>query len=74
MTDLDTAIAELGDWLRIPFDAGMLDAATPALTVGTRGMVPEDRLHAPDESHRIASLELGLKAARALYEELASLA
>ena len=29
-------------------------------------------LHAPDESYRLASLELGLKAARALYEELAS--
>ena len=27
--------------------------------------LPEDRIHAPDESYRIASLELGLKAARA---------
>jgi acetylornithine deacetylase/succinyl-diaminopimelate desuccinylase-like protein len=35
--------------------------------------LPEDRIHAPDESYRIASLELGLEAARALYEELASL-
>ncbi len=32
-----------------------------------------DSIHAPDESYRIASLELGLKAARALYEELGAL-
>jgi len=36
--------------------------------------LPEDRIHAPDESYRIASLELGIKAARLLYEELAALA
>jgi acetylornithine deacetylase/succinyl-diaminopimelate desuccinylase-like protein len=35
--------------------------------------LPEDRIHAPDESYRLESLELGLKAARALYEELAAL-
>ena len=35
--------------------------------------LPEDRIHAPDESYRLASLELGLKSARALYEELATL-
>jgi acetylornithine deacetylase/succinyl-diaminopimelate desuccinylase-like protein len=35
--------------------------------------LPEDRIHAPDESYRIASLDLGLRAARALYEELATL-
>jgi acetylornithine deacetylase/succinyl-diaminopimelate desuccinylase-like protein len=35
--------------------------------------LPDDRIHAPDESYRIASLELGMKAARALYEELAAL-
>jgi acetylornithine deacetylase/succinyl-diaminopimelate desuccinylase-like protein len=35
--------------------------------------LPEDRIHAPDESYRIESLDLGLRAARALYEELATL-
>jgi len=34
--------------------------------------LPEDRIHAPDESYRIESLELGLRAARALFEELAT--
>jgi acetylornithine deacetylase/succinyl-diaminopimelate desuccinylase-like protein len=35
--------------------------------------LPDDRIHAPDESYRISSLELGLAAARALYEELGAL-
>jgi acetylornithine deacetylase/succinyl-diaminopimelate desuccinylase-like protein len=35
--------------------------------------LPEDRIHAPDESYAIESLRLGLLAARALYEELAGL-
>jgi acetylornithine deacetylase/succinyl-diaminopimelate desuccinylase-like protein len=35
--------------------------------------LPQDRIHAPDESYRIESLELGLRAARALFEELATL-
>jgi phosphocarrier protein FPr len=43
----------------------------PAVVAGFA--LPDDRIHAPDESYRIASLDMGLKAARALYEELASL-
>jgi acetylornithine deacetylase/succinyl-diaminopimelate desuccinylase-like protein len=35
--------------------------------------LPEDRIHAPDESYRLESLDMGLRAARALYEELAAL-
>ena len=34
---------------------------------------PNDNFHAPDESFAIASLELGRRAARALYEDLAGL-
>jgi acetylornithine deacetylase/succinyl-diaminopimelate desuccinylase-like protein len=32
-----------------------------------------DRIHAPNESYALESLEMGRKAARALYEELAAL-
>ena len=35
--------------------------------------LPDDALHAPDESYRLVALEQGEKAARALYEELAAL-
>ena len=35
--------------------------------------LPQDNIHAPDESFAIASLELGRRTARALYEDLAGL-
>ena len=35
--------------------------------------LPEDNLHAPNESYALESLEMGRVAARALYEELAAL-
>ena len=35
--------------------------------------LPEDNLHAPNESYRVVALEQGAAAARALYEELAAL-
>ena len=35
--------------------------------------LPQDNFHAPDESYALASLDLGRRAARALYEDLAAL-
>ena len=35
--------------------------------------LPTDNIHAPDESFRIDSLEMGRRSARALYEALATL-
>jgi acetylornithine deacetylase/succinyl-diaminopimelate desuccinylase-like protein len=56
----------------IPILAAFGERGIPAI-VGGFGL-PDDRIHAPDESYRIASLELGMHTARALYEELAALA
>jgi acetylornithine deacetylase/succinyl-diaminopimelate desuccinylase-like protein len=55
----------------IPILAAFAERGIPTIVGGFA--LPEDRIHAPDESYRIESLELGLKAARALYEELAGL-
>ena len=55
----------------IPILAAFGQRGIPTIVGGFA--LPEDRIHAPDESYRIASLELGLEAARALYDELASL-
>ena len=49
----------------IPILAAFAERGIPTIVGGFA--LPEDRIHAPDESYRIASLELGLKAARALY-------
>jgi hypothetical protein len=35
--------------------------------------LPDDALHAPDESFRLVAFEQGAATARALYEELAGL-
>jgi acetylornithine deacetylase/succinyl-diaminopimelate desuccinylase-like protein len=55
----------------IPVLAAFAARGIPTIVGGFA--LPEDRIHAPDESYRIASLELGLKAARELYDELARL-
>jgi acetylornithine deacetylase/succinyl-diaminopimelate desuccinylase-like protein len=55
----------------IPILAAFAARGIPAIVGGFA--LPEDRIHAPDESYAIASLDLGLKAARALYHELATL-
>ncbi len=55
----------------IPILAAFADRGIPTIVGGFA--LPEDRIHAPDESYRLESLDLGLKAARALYEELAHL-
>ena len=46
--------------------------AFPAIVSGFS--LPDDALHAPNESYRLVALEQGAAAARALYEELAGLA
>ena len=55
----------------IPILAAFADRGIPTIVGGFA--LPEDRIHAPDESYRVESLDLGLKAARALYDELAQL-
>ena len=55
----------------IPILAAFAQRGIPAVVGGFA--LPEDRIHAPDESYRLESLELGLKAAYALYEALAAL-
>jgi acetylornithine deacetylase/succinyl-diaminopimelate desuccinylase-like protein len=55
----------------LPILAAFSQRGIPAI-VGGYGL-PDDAIHAPDESYRLASLELGAQAARALYTELAGL-
>ena len=52
----------------LPILASFADRGIPAIVSGFG--LPEDNLHAPDESFTLASLELGRRAARALYEDL----
>jgi acetylornithine deacetylase/succinyl-diaminopimelate desuccinylase-like protein len=54
----------------IPILAAFAERGIPTIVGGFA--LADDRIHAPDESYRIASLELGLRSARALYEELAA--
>jgi acetylornithine deacetylase/succinyl-diaminopimelate desuccinylase-like protein len=42
-------------------------------TVITGFALPGDQIHAPNESYRLEGLELGRRAARELYAELAAL-
>jgi acetylornithine deacetylase/succinyl-diaminopimelate desuccinylase-like protein len=55
----------------LPILAGFAARGIPAIVSGFG--LPDDRVHAPDESFRLQSLELGRRAARALYEDLAAL-
>jgi acetylornithine deacetylase/succinyl-diaminopimelate desuccinylase-like protein len=54
----------------IPILAAFANRGIPTIVCGFA--LPDDRIHAPDESYRLESIDLGLKAARALYEELAA--
>ena len=67
-TGMRTVVVRSGG--SIPILAAFAERGIPTVVGGFA--LPDDRIHAPDESYRIASLELGLKAARALYEELAA--
>ena len=51
--------------------AGFAQRKIPAILTGFT--LTEDALHAPNESYRLESLELGEKSARAIYEHLAQL-
>jgi acetylornithine deacetylase/succinyl-diaminopimelate desuccinylase-like protein len=65
----DPALVRSGGTL--PILAAFSQRGIPAIVGGFA--LPEDRIHSPDESYRLASLEQGAEAARALYRELAGL-
>ena len=55
----------------IPVLAAFAARDIPTLVSGFA--LPQDNFHAPDESYALASLDLGRRAARALYEDLSAL-
>jgi acetylornithine deacetylase/succinyl-diaminopimelate desuccinylase-like protein len=55
----------------LPILAAFSQRGIPAIVGGFA--LPEDQIHSPDESYRVAALEQGAEAARALYRELATL-
>ncbi len=55
----------------LPILASFAERGIPVVVSGFA--LPQDNLHAPDESYALASLELGRRAARALYEDLSAL-
>ena len=55
----------------LPILASFMERGIPAIVSGFA--LPPDNIHSPDESYRLASLERGRRAARALFEELAKL-
>jgi acetylornithine deacetylase/succinyl-diaminopimelate desuccinylase-like protein len=69
VTGRDPVLARSGG--SIPVLAVFAERGIPTIVGGFA--LPDDRIHAPDESYRIESLRLGLEAARALYAELAEL-
>jgi acetylornithine deacetylase/succinyl-diaminopimelate desuccinylase-like protein len=56
----------------LPVLAAFAERGIPAIVSGFS--LPDDALHAPNESYRLVALEQGAATARALYEELAGLA
>jgi acetylornithine deacetylase/succinyl-diaminopimelate desuccinylase-like protein len=56
----------------LPVLSAFADRGIPAIVSGFG--LPGDNFHAPDESFALRSLDLGRRAARALYEDLAGLA
>jgi acetylornithine deacetylase/succinyl-diaminopimelate desuccinylase-like protein len=52
----------------LPILASFARRGIPAIVSGFG--LPQDNLHAPDESFRLESIELGRRSARALYEDL----
>jgi acetylornithine deacetylase/succinyl-diaminopimelate desuccinylase-like protein len=55
----------------LPILDAFLQRGIPAIVSGFG--LPQDAFHAPDESFALSSFELGLRSARALYEDLAGL-
>jgi acetylornithine deacetylase/succinyl-diaminopimelate desuccinylase-like protein len=65
----DPALVRSGGTL--PILAAFGRRGIPAIVGGFA--LPEDQIHSPDESYRLAGLDQGAEAARALYRELATL-
>jgi acetylornithine deacetylase/succinyl-diaminopimelate desuccinylase-like protein len=65
----DVAMVRSGGSL--PILASFMERGVPAIVSGFG--LPQDNIHAPDESYRIESLEMGRRSARALYDALAGL-
>jgi acetylornithine deacetylase/succinyl-diaminopimelate desuccinylase-like protein len=55
----------------LPVLSAFAERGIPAIVSGFA--TPADAFHAPNESYRLAALEQGARAARALYAELAGL-
>ncbi|WP_051323899.1 M20/M25/M40 family metallo-hydrolase [Candidatus Solirubrobacter pratensis] len=55
----------------LPILAAFGQRGIPAIVGGFA--LPDDRIHSPDESYRLAGLDQGAEAARALYRELSAL-
>jgi acetylornithine deacetylase/succinyl-diaminopimelate desuccinylase-like protein len=55
----------------LPILAALAERGIPGIVTGFA--LPDDQIHAPNESFRLSSLELGLKASEALLAELAAL-
>jgi acetylornithine deacetylase/succinyl-diaminopimelate desuccinylase-like protein len=55
----------------IPILAAFADGGIQTIVSGFA--LPDDAIHAPNESYRLESLELGEKTSRALFEELGKL-
>jgi acetylornithine deacetylase/succinyl-diaminopimelate desuccinylase-like protein len=68
-TGAEPALVRTGGTL--PILAAFAERGIPAIVSGFS--LPDDALHAPNESYRLVAFEQGEKAARALYEELAGL-
>ena len=63
------AFVRLGGTL--PLLAVLAERGVPTIVSGF--VLPDDAIHAPDESYRLESLELGERSARELYAALADL-
>jgi acetylornithine deacetylase/succinyl-diaminopimelate desuccinylase-like protein len=68
-TGLEPALQRSGG--TIPILAAFADRGIPAIVSGFA--LPDDAIHAPNESYRLESIELNEKASRALLEELGKL-
>lgn len=67
----DAPVAFIRSGGSIPIVAEMAQRGWPTIVTGFA--LPEDEIHAPDESYRLESLRLGERAARELYAALAGL-
>jgi acetylornithine deacetylase/succinyl-diaminopimelate desuccinylase-like protein len=68
-TGMTTAVVRTGG--SIPVVAELIQHGIPTIVSGF--VLPDDALHAPNESYRVESLQLGERSARELYSSLAAL-